>query len=300
MITTNEAYREIEDEPISTTAGDDVKVEEKAETETKKEEATAPEVKEEVKDDTAASPKTDADGDKTEKKQFTSQEKINFSFSKLKKKHAAEVEALNKKIAEQQKIIEEFNNKGRDQYKSDDEYLDAKLDAREAQRELNRSRQESLALVERQQSEAMRERVTKLYPSEGLQKVYAEACEQGQRNGALQAMMSDEVIKKYIFESDKSPLLVEAFCRKPELLQKILDTSDNRKPLACYDLEQRLSRMVEEAEAKARTQSQPNTQTTQATSAIPVVGKVANAGVNKSAPSDDWADEKELFKFARS
>lgn len=306
MISTKDVYNDLdkndgsEQESVNPTAGTEHDVE-KAATEPSTEQATAPEVKDDVKDTTESSPKNDADGDKTEKKQYTSQEKINFSFSKMKKKHREEVEALNKKIADQQRIIDEFNAKTRDQFKSDDEYLDAKLDARDAQRELARARQESLQIAERQQAEAMRERVTKLYPSEKLQQVYTEALQLGQRNGALNALMSDEVIKKYVFDSEKSPLLVEAFCRKPELLQKIMDTSDVRKPLAMYDIEQKLSNMIAQAEAKARAAAQPSTtQTPQATTAIPVVGKVANAGSNKSAPSDDWSSDKELFKFARS
>lgn len=300
MISTRDAYEEVEkQEPTEPAAGLEEKVE-KAETETPKSEVTTEDKAEEVKDATESSPtKTDTDGEeKSDKKTYTQQEKINFSFSKMKKKHREEVEALNKKIAEYERQIADFKAKSRDSYQSEDEYLDAKLDAREAQRELNRSREESIHMAERQQAEAMRERVSKLYPTESLQKVYADACELGQKNGALQAMMDDKVIKDYIFGSDKSPLLVEAFCRKPEVLQKILDTSDNRKPLAMYDLEQKLTRLIEQAESKARSASQ-QTQTT-ATSAIPVVGKVANAGVNKSAPSDDWADDKELFKFARS
>lgn len=301
MIDTREAYLDDETEVTDTAVVADTI--EKAETETEPTETTVPESKEEVKDDTADSPKKDADGDK--KREYTPQEKINYSFSKLKKKHAAEVEELNKTIEAQKKIIAEFQNKSRDSYASEDEYLDAKLDARDAQRELIRKQQEQLALAERQQSEAMRERVVKLYPTEGLQKMYREAVELGQKNGALNAMMEDAVVKKYVFDSDKSPLLIEAFCRKPAILERILDTSDNRKPLAMYDLEQKLLKMVADAEAKVQSGSQPVTQsqsqqTNPATSPIPVVGKVANNGTNKSAPSDDWASEKELFKFARS
>lgn len=300
MISTKEVYEDLkkddgpEQEPATTTTSDDM-VDSKVETSSSTEGATASEGKEEVKDATVASPKTDADGEGTKK--YTQQEKINFSFSKMKKKHAAEVEALNRKIQEQQKIIDDFNAKSRDSYKSDDEYLDAKLDAREAQRELNRSKQESLQLAERQQGEAMRERVQKLYPTEALQKVYTEAVEIGQKNGALQAIMEDPTIKKYVFESEKSPLLIEAFCRKPAILQKVLDTSDNRKAFAMYDIEQKLAAMVEKA---SQPQSTSSTQTQATTPAIPVVGKVANNGTGKSAPSDDWASDKELFKYARS
>lgn len=300
MISTKEVYEDLkkddgpEQEPATTTTSDDM-VDSKVETSSSTEGATVSEGKEEVKDATATSPKNDADGEGTKK--YTQQEKINFSFSKMKKKHAAEVEALNKKIQEQQKIIDDFNAKSRDSYKSDDEYLDAKLDAREAQRELNRSKQESLQLAERQQGEAMRERVQKLYPTEALQKVYTEAVEIGQKNGALQAIMEDPTIKKYVFESEKSPLLIEAFCRKPAILQKVLDTSDNRKAFTMYDIEQRLAAMVEKA---SQPQSTSSTQTQATTPAIPVVGKVANNGTGKSAPSDDWASDKELFKYARS
>lgn len=307
MIDTSRVYEDLakddgpEQEPASTTAGDD-KVE-KAATEQVTEGSTEPEVHDEVKDTTVASPKTDTDGDKnTEKQQqHTAQEKISYSFSKMKRKHREEVEALNKKIEEQQKIIDQFNAKTRDSFKSEDEYLDAKLDARDAQRELDRARQESLQMAERQQAESMRERVTKLYPSEQLQTVYTEALQMGQKNGALEAMMSDPVVKKYIFESEKSPLLVEAFSRKPALLEKILDTSDIRKPLAMYDLEQRLSNMIAQAEARAKeAQSSNSTSQAPATKTVPIVGKVANAGKNAPGPSDDWGSDDEAFAFVRS
>lgn len=298
MISTQEAYRD-DDLPETTDTAVVDKVETKAETETAAEPTTVEEVKEEVKEPASEAPKENTE-DSAGKKTYTAQEKINYSFSKMKKKHAAEIEALNKTIAEQQKIIDQFNAKSRDSYASEDEYLDAKLDARDAQRELARQKAEAVRMTERQQSEAMRERVTKLYPTEALQQVYTEACQLGEKNGALQAMMEDSVVKKYIFESDKSPLLVEAFCRKPSILQNILDTSDNRKPLAMYDLEQKLLRLIETTAAKASNPQTQSSQTNNAASPIPVVGKVANNGTNKSAPSDGWASEKELFKFARS
>lgn len=308
MISTKDAYRDDEDTEL-TPAGDVSAATEKPETEPKKEETTVPESKEEVKDDTGASPKTEPADNK--KPEYTPQEKINFSFSKMKKKHREETERLNARIKELEKQVADFQGKTRESFDSDEEYLDARLDARDAQRELMQTRQQSLTLAEQQQAEIMRERVTKLYPTEGLQKVYADACKIGQQNGALEAIMGDKVVKEYLFGngkdtgSDKGPLLIEAFCKQPKLLERILETSDNRKGFAMYDLEQRLAKIVEDAERKARQQTQqpasPQAPTqTPATTAIPVVGKVANAGVNKSAPSDDWEDEKALFKFARS
>lgn len=238
-----------------------------------------------------------------DKRQYTPQEKINFSFSKMKKKHREEVELLNRRIAEQQKIIDEFNGKKRDDYPDEDAYLDAKLDYRDAKRAVAQSENERMQLEEAQNAEVMRERVGKLYPTEQLQQMYREVCELGQKNGAVEAMLGDATIRKYIFDSDASPLLIEAFCRKPELLQKTLEMADSRKGFYMYGLEVQLQKMVADAEAKAKAaQNQP--QTTQPQQQlqqpqIPVVGKVANAGANKSGPVDDWASDDELFRFAR-
>lgn len=222
----------------------------------------------------------------------TQQDKLGHSFAKLKQKHKAEVEGLKNEIAELKKQLETKVVKS--DYATDDEYLDAKLEERLAKKELER-KQKQLDNADKESSMAFyKERAMALYPSKVEQDAYTEAYKLGLNNGAINTVYNDPIMRDFIHESEFGPKLIEHFCHKPDVAERLSNMSTARKSVELVGLETRLKNYLERL---AATQSvQPKEQLKVK---APVVGNVANKGSNKT-DTDRFNSDEELWEFMKS
>lgn len=223
----------------------------------------------------------------------TQQDKLGHSFAKLKQKHKAEVEGLKNEIAELKKQLETKVVKS--DYESEEEYLDAKLEEKLAKKELA-SKEKQLDNANNDSSMAFyKERAMVLYPTKVEQDAYSDAYRLGLNNGAINMVYSDPIMRDFIHESDYGPKLIEHFCHKPDVAERLSSMSTARKSVELVALESRLKNYLERL-ANTPKQVQPKDKLKVK---APVVGNVANKGNNK-INDDRFNSDEDLWEFLKS
>ena len=167
---------------------------------------------------------------------FSKQERANYAFTKLKNKHREKVDRLNAEIDELKKNLEKYKNMKKEDFKSEEDFLDAKLNSKIDTRELERKTSElDEARVQRNQA-----KVNHFYRTDDEKRRYKEVWQLGVKSGILEKIGNDKVLTDFILDSDFSPKLLEHFILADGALERIIHLDDKRKEFELYSLEKRL------------------------------------------------------------
>lgn len=234
------------------------------------------------------------------KSKYTQQEKINHSFSKLKAKNKAKIEKLESENERLRKELESYRNKTVEDFKSQEEYLDARQDARWNIKEIERRQAEIDELKQEEIAATNRNRFNTLYSTDEEKKNYAEAWEIGKQNGVLEAIASDKDIMNFINDSEYGPKLIEHFIRRPSVLQGFMNMNTGRKNFELYSMEKRLAKFLNDQATKVNQVKEPdNKSLVENKNSNSIIGKqVTKSDTIKS--TDDFASDDDVFAFIRN
>lgn len=240
-----------------------------------------------------------------EKKVFSKQQKIDHAFAEIKAKSQRRIQALEAQIAELKNQSGKAIPK-KEEFKSEDEYFDARAEAIQNKKALESKSKELSEEQSELNAQREQEKFETHYPTEENQKRFLEAWGIGQSNGVVKAIHENEVVSSFLGDSDISPKLIEHFCRKPEALQKILSIRDvGRKQNELYSLEQRMKSFLRNQNLKQPTPSKqapatpPAKPTADNKPKIPILGSQQKAQNNRSGDADDFEKESDIFDFVR-
>lgn len=235
--------------------------------------------------------------------------KVQRKFDRLKRNHAAKMQKRDEKIAkltedlEKEKRELEVLRKEKAEGKATDEQVDdARLNARFAERELQREQEQRGSEYAENVRELVQARIDDLYPTDKAKNAYSEAIKMGQGNGAFKAVFSDEVTRRFLMDSDLGPKLTEHFCRRPEVFEHLLSLSEERRKHELFAMEARLGLFLKNQAGKKPGNSSPaDPKNPQNRGQAPAIGKQANRGNgNNVNPNGDWASDDEVFQYVRS
>lgn len=230
-------------------------------------------------------------------------DRVQRRFDRLKRNHQAKIQKRDARIAALQEDLDKANAEierlkklGENGKVPEDQLIDARVDARTAQRELDRERAAKDEDRVENLREMIAERISTLYPTEKARSVYSEAIAMGKRNGAFDSAMKDAVVREFITDSDLGPKLTEHFCRKPEVLNRLLSMSDERRRHELFAMEARLDAFLRSGGKKTakKENQQPDGKANQA----PAIGKQANRGPANKVNADFESDD-DVFAFVR-
>ena len=243
------------------------------------------------------------DGEKpSEKRKFSSQEKVDHAFAEIKAKSQRKIRAYEERIAELEAQLAK-PVPAKETFSNEDDYFDARA-AHVSKRDALKATTQELTEEQRELNEKSEQaKFEAHYPTEETQKRFSEAWSIGQKNGVIKAIKEDQVVGSFFRDSPLTPKLIEHFCRKPSALQEIISIRDpHRKQMELYSLEQRMKtylRTTAKAAPSSKSEAKP-TAVTPAKAKIPVLGSQVKAAANKSKDADDFATDDEVFAFVRS
>ena len=229
-------------------------------------------------------------------------DRVQRRFDRLKRNHQEKIRKRDARIASLQEDLDKANAEierlkklGENGKIPEDQLIDARVDARTAQRELDRERAAKDEDRVENLREMIAERISTLYPTEKARSVYSEAIANGKRNGAFDSAMKDKVVREFITDSDLGPKLTEHFCRKPDVLNRLLSMSDERRRHELFAMEARLDAFLRSGGKKsAKKENQQPEKGKQA----PAIGKQANRGPANKVNADFESDD-DVFAFVR-
>lgn len=226
----------------------------------------------------------------------TQQQKLDHSYSQLKRQARERESALKARIEELEKQLASKPDKK--DFSDEDKYLDARMDYRDAQRELAGARKELETNGDNVNLQIFAERARSLYPNQESQAVYKQAYSMGLQNGAVDAVFGDKSIRDFIHDSELGPRLLEHFCRKPDVLQSLLDMSEARKSYELVSLEKRLYKFLQGQQGG---QQKTNPVQKQVQVQAPVVGAPTNKGSSGSVGDKNrFGSDEDVFKYLRN
>lgn len=220
------------------------------------------------------------------------QEKLGHSFAKLKQKHKQELETLKGEIEQLKKQLE--TKVVKTDFEDEDAYLDAKLNERLAKRELDQKQKELDSSSDNLNIQLYTERAKTLYPTSVEQQAYTRAYKKGIEEGTINLVMGDSLIREFIHESEYGPKLIEHFCQKPEVAERLSTMGVARKSVELVALETRLANYLNKLKTDTQVQSKEKMKVK-----APAVGSVANKGANKTN-EDRFQTDEDLWEFMRS
>lgn len=235
------------------------------------------------------------------KDKFTHQERADYAFTKLKNKHREKVDRLNDEINELKKNLEKYKFMKKEDFKSEDDFIDAKLNSRLDTRAID----EKQAELERVRVERNQSKIDHFYRTDDEKERYKKVWRIGSENGILERIGSDKTITEFILDSELSPKLLEHFILADGALSKIINLDDKRKEFELYSLEKRLeaflknnntnfnnpkkSGVTERRKLKRNTVKNKN----------PILGR--NIQNNSSSKNiKDFSNDDDVFEFIRS
>lgn len=242
--------------------------------------------------------------EKSEKKhgkkadKFSKQERANYAFAKLKNKHKEKVEKLNAEIDELKKNLEKHKLMKKEDFKSEDDFIDAKLNSKIDTRELERKTSElDEARVQRNQA-----KVNHFYRTDDEKKRYKEVWQLGAKSGVLEKIGSDKIITEFILDSDFSPKLLEHFILADGALERIIHLDDKRKEFELYSLEKRLEAFLNNTNLNKTEESGDTERRRLVRNKVknknPILGR--NIQNQSAKSSKDFASDDDVFAFIRS
>src|SRR5690554_656136 len=235
------------------------------------------------------------------KDKFTHQERADYAFTKLKNKHREKVDRLNNEINELKKNLEKYKLMKKEDFKSEDDFIDAKLNSRLDTRAID----EKQAELERVRVERNQAKIDHFYRTDDEKRRYKEVWQIGSENGILEKIGSDKIITDFILDSELSPKLLEHFILADGALSKIINLDDRRKEFELYSLEKRLEAFLKNnntifnkpknSEATERRKLKRNT----VKNKNPILGR--NIQNNSSSKNiKDFSNDDDVFEFIRS
>src|SRR5690554_1313523 len=230
---------------------------------------------------------------------FSKQERANYAFTKLKNKHKEKDEKLNAEIDELKKNLEKYKLMKKEDFKSEDDFLDAKLNSKIDTRELERKTSElDEARVQRNQA-----KVNHFYRTDDEKRRYKEVWQLGAKNGVLEKIGNDKVLTEFILDSDFSPKLLEHFILADGALERIIHLDDKRKEFELYSLEKRLEAFLNNTNfnksKKSGSTERRKLKRNTVKNKNPILGR--NIQNNSSSKNiKDFSNDDDVFEFIRS
>lgn len=238
--------------------------------------------------ETAAEPKQQP------KKKPTKQEKIDHAFQRQNKRHKAEIEAKDKRIAELEEKVKKYSVLEQGDFDPNDvkSYIDHKLQLSRESDELERLKNERdmLANEDAQSDAAERhsKQVDECFTDDEAKDHYWNLL----RNGGakfkefLAEYDPDGSIDAFIGDSEIAPLMVSTLMRNPDILRSVVEKRNPmRKMIALQQLENRLqiSRKVGTRQNVPQVAQKPNK------APLPMIGsQVQTPGSSVESTKRDW------------
>ena len=279
-------------------------------TETTTEDSKEVESKEEIDDSQNDDSENDAKKNdivkKSEKKRrkkdkFTHQERADYAFTKLKNKHREKVDRLNNEINELKKNLEKYKSMKKEDFKSEDDFIDAKLNSRLDTRAID----EKQAELERVRVERNQAKIDHFYRTDDEKERYKKIWRLGSENGILEKIGSDKIITEFILDSELSPKLLEHFILADGALSKIINLDDRRKEFELYSLEKRLEAFLKNNNTnfnkskKSGSTERRKLKRNTVKNKNPILGR--NIQNNSSSKNiKDFSNDDDVFEFIRS
>lgn len=252
----------------------------------------------EAKDD-SESPKTEVNETAAEepqqpKKKPTKQEKIDHAFQRANKRHKAEIEARDKRIAELEEKVKKYSVLEQGDFKPDDlkSYIDHKLQLNKEESELERLKNERDMLAsEDAQSEAAErhsKQVNDCFKDDEAKEHYWNLLRNGGKKFKefLSEYDPDGTVDAFIGDSEIAPLMVSTLMRNPDTLRSIVEKRNPmRKMIALQQLENRLqiARKVGTRQNVPQVAQKPNK------APLPMIGsQVQTPGSSVESTKRDW------------
>ena len=283
----------------------------KTTTEDSKEVESKEEIDDSQNDDSENDAKKNDIVKKSEKKRrkkdkFTHQERADYAFTKLKNKHREKVDRLNNEINELKKNLEKYKSMKKEDFKSEDDFIDAKLNSRLDTRAID----EKQAELERVRVERNQAKIDHFYRTDDEKERYKKIWRLGSENGILEKIGSDKIITEFILDSELSPKLLEHFILADGALSKIINLDDRRKEFELYSLEKRLETFLKNNNTnfnKSKKSGSTERSTTErrklkrnkVQNKNPILGR--NIQNNSSSKNiKDFSNDDDVFEFIRS
>ena len=147
------------------------------------------------------------------KKVYTQQEKIDHAFAEVKAKSQKKIQSLETEIEALKKQITKPLPK-KEEFKTEDEYFDARAEVGAAKVSLTSREKELEAEQKDLNAQKAQARFEAQYTTPEMQQRFQEAWNIGSQNGAIRAIHDDSVVGSFLSDSDLSPKMIEHFCRK--------------------------------------------------------------------------------------
>ena len=228
------------------------------------------------------------------KKKPTKQEKIDHAFQRQNKRHKAEIEAKDRRIAELEEKVKKYSVLEQGDFDPNDvkSYIDHKLQLNKEEGELERLKNErELLASEDAQSEAQERhgrQVDECFKDDESKEHYWNLL----RNGGakfkkfLKDYDPDGAIDQFIGDSEIAPLMISTLMRNPETLRSIVEKRNPmRKMIALQQLENRLqiARKVGTRQNVQQVTQKPNK------APLPIIGsQVQTPGSSVESTKRDW------------
>lgn len=259
--------------------------------------APAPETEVETARETVETdvPETAVENKPQPRKKPTKQESINHAFVREKRRHKAEMEAKDKRIAELEETIKKYSVLEQTDFDPNDvkSYIDHSIALNGEKTELERLKTERDRMAteerEREASERHYRQVNDCFGSDDEREHYWNLLRNGGQKFRefLNEYDPDGTIDQFVGDSDIAPLLISTLMRNPETLKSIVEKRNPmRKMIALQQLETRISLNRKVARAKADKGAQQNPQPKPK---LPILGsQVSNPGASSESTKRDW------------
>lgn len=211
----------------------------------------------------------------------TKEEKEKYAFTKLKNKEKQKREKLiadyENKIKTLNEELSKFKGLGKEDFKSDDEYVNYLVDQKMKEKESNQLQMAKQDAEAEMFEEINQQRIATCFPDEKDRESYNKLIETSAKPFVelLEKHDPDNAILSYLDDSDISPLLIRVLMTKPEYRNEILSKRNPySKVLALDNLAKQLTYAKSIIDKKRNSSNDKVTQQN-VKPTIPVVGKVA-------------------------
>lgn len=233
----------------------------------------------------------------SQKAKPTHEEQEKFAFTKLKNKERQKREKLiadyESKIKSLNEELSKFKDLKKENFQSDDEYIDYRLDQKLKEQESNRLQIAKANAEAEAFEEINQQRIAYCFPEEKDREIYNKLIAESAPDFVelLEKADPDNAVLSYLDDSDIAPLLIRVMMTKPEIRNEVLSKRNAySKVLALDNLAKRLT-YAKSVVDKRRTKTNDTTVETapKQKQSIPVVGKVAKsesaAAIDKNDPN---------------
>lgn len=238
-----------------------------------------------------------------EDKKPSHEEQEKYAFTKLKNKERQKREKLisdyEARIKNLNEELSRFKDLQKDNFKTDEEYINYLVDKQMKERESAQLSQQKANIESEAFEEINQQRILSCFPKEEDREIYNKLINDSGKDFVelLDRADPDNAILSYLDDSDISPLLIRVLMTKPEYRNDILSKkSAYSKVIALDNLAKQLTY------AKSIIDKRNSSPKVETKKPLPVVGKVAKSEssnvVDKTAP-DYWNNKLRELNAAR-